>query len=237
MTKKISQLTSASSAAATDLFETESAGGSSFKTTALQIATYMATALASVFAAIGTTITGAGLATGGGSLAANRTITVTAASDAQAIAQAAATVALTPANAASRPAFICNKTADQATISSTTWTKVTWPTEVVDNGSYFASDKWTPPASGLGLCRITAQVLVFNATPTTRLLIGIYKNGSQHRVAETTYSAGGYSAAFISALVQQNGTDYFEIYVNGTSAGTLTVVGDATENFFMGEML
>lgn len=45
-----------------------------------------------------TTITGAGLATGGGSIAANRVITVTGATDAQVLAQAANDVAMTPAN-------------------------------------------------------------------------------------------------------------------------------------------
>lgn len=48
----------------------------------------------------GRTITGTGLATGGGSLAANRTINVAAASGAEALAEALATKALTPASLA-----------------------------------------------------------------------------------------------------------------------------------------
>lgn len=48
----------------------------------------------------GRTITGTGLATGGGSLAANRTINVAAASSAEALAEAPATKAITPASLA-----------------------------------------------------------------------------------------------------------------------------------------
>jgi hypothetical protein len=95
MTKKISALTAASAAAGANELEINEAGTSK-KLTITQIGTFMGT----LFAAIGTTISAAGLATGGGSLAANRTITVTAATTAQAQAMASAAVAVTPANLA-----------------------------------------------------------------------------------------------------------------------------------------
>lgn len=82
--------------------ETDTGTDDSRAITPLKLATRLAAALAGVAASIaalaGRTITGGGLATGGGDLNANRVITVTAASAAEADAGVIATKALTPAS-------------------------------------------------------------------------------------------------------------------------------------------
>ena len=116
------------SAAATDRVPASKTGTKGYLVLS-QVLTYIQTALNSVFAAIGTTISAAGLATGGGSLAANRTITVTAATDTEARAGTSSSVAVTPANLTGRACFSAVKSADQTGILSATFTKVTFNTE------------------------------------------------------------------------------------------------------------
>jgi hypothetical protein len=186
------------------------------------------------------TISASGLATGGGDLSANRTITVTAANDTETRAQSSSAVALTPANLAGRTSFSVNKNGtDQTGIAATTNTKLSFSNERWDTGSAFdnaTNYRWTPPA---GKVRISAQALFTAGTSIGGIyLIMIFKNGSVYRQgAFVTQSAGASIACHVTVLDNANGTDYYEVYVYGSSAGTLTVGGGADVTFFEGEQI
>ena len=234
MTKKISALTAASSAAAANEYEINEAGTSK-KVTGTQIGTLMATLLNATFAAIGTTISAAGLATGGGSLAANRTITVTAASDAEARTGTATNVAVTPANLNARAYFHVTKSADQTGIASATSTLLTWATEAADVGGYFASNAWTPPA---GPVRMSAGLSVSAGLAVAGVLnIHIFKNASNFKGTVGVAVGTGEQGSQITCIDVANGTDAYTVYIYAASAGTLTVRGDAYATYFCGEQL
>ena len=120
------------------------------------------------------------------------------------------------------PAFSVYKTANQTGISNSTYTKVTFDTELFDTNNNFASSRFTPTVAGY--YQINAS-FVYLGTAVTQTVLGLYKNGSL-----LTYSnqygttANNASSINFSAILQANGsTDYFEIYCYMTGTGTLSV--------------
>ena len=111
------------------------------------------------------------------------------------------------------PAFRAHKTSDQS-ISSSTWTKVTFDTEDFDTNSNFASSTFTPTVAGYYL--ISSQVR-FEGTNHNNRFIALYKNGSFNAILHT--DRGSVSSANVtlngSTIAYCNGsTDYLEIYGN-----------------------
>ena len=110
------------------------------------------------------------------------------------------------------PAFSAYLSSTQ-TLSSSTWTKVTFQTEEFDTNSNYDNStnyRFTPTVAGYYQISSFVQV---NSSNTT-IWISIYKNGSTFKQmgnsgAANVGSNGG------SALVYLNGsTDYVEIYAN-----------------------
>jgi len=185
-------------------------------------------------------LAGAGLASASSAdgASANPTITVTAASDAQARAQSSATVALTPANLAGRASFSAHKNGSaQASIASSTNTKLTFGTEVWDVGALFdtTNSRWVPPA---GKVRISACAF-FSAgvTSGSQCNMLIYKNGNVLKVGPLTYPNATTVGVGATCIDDANGTDYYEVYVAAGSGGTLTVSGDTSLTYFQGEQV
>ena len=127
---------------------------------------------------------------------------------------------------------------DQTGIVTATYTKLTFSTEVYDQGGTFdavTNSRWTPPA---GRIRIDAGALFSaNVVDQNDYRIAVYKNGSRFRTATYRSSGTGNISATITIQDLANGTDYYEIFVYGAGTGNKTVEGDATDTYFMGSVI
>jgi hypothetical protein len=121
------------------------------------------------------------------------------------------------------PAFSAYKSAGAGnqSITSATYTKVTFDTEEFDTNSNFASSTFTPTVAGYYQVNSALDVGA-NASTLSRLQISIYKNGGSYKTTAISYGGLTISEAgpTISTVVYCNGsTDYVEIwtYAVGTS--------------------
>jgi hypothetical protein len=131
------------------------------------------------------------------------------------------------------PAFSAYGSAAQ-TVSSATFTKVTLGTEEFDTNNNFASSRFTPTVAGY--YQVTGQISFTSPISITRVIIGIYKNGSIFKygadISTTTFRAQ------VSSLIFMNGTtDYLELYGYMTGAGTLTFNGSGAEDGYFQAVL
>ena len=126
------------------------------------------------------------------------------------------------------PAFSAYASTTQS-ISSATFTKVTFGAEDYDTNSNFASSTFTPTVAGYYQINVTGNYA--GSGSPTRELIALYKNGSVlQRLVD--------SSAFLSILsgsiqVYMNGsTDYLEVYAYMTSTGTTVISSTSTSETF-----
>jgi len=130
------------------------------------------------------------------------------------------------------PSFSVYKGSGQ-TITTATTTKVTWDTEDFDVGSMFASDKFSPTVkgkylltAGIGWAGLLADGSVQN--------IEIYKNGaSAHRIDMSSGGAVSQSS-FVSAVVDNDGNDYFEVYITHNHGSDRNITATQAMTFFTG---
>ncbi len=131
--------------------------------------------------------------------------------------------------------FSAHKNGSAQTISTGVTTKVTFGTELWDTGSFFASNRWTPPA---GTALLSAGLEILIVAGQTVAVMYLYKNGSAyqqvHTVAETSGPAYNVRGTWIA---QCNGTDYFEIFFAHNDVGTVDLQGTSTFTYFSGSMI
>lgn len=145
---------------------------------------------------------------------------------------------VSPAALGPRPIFKATKNGtDQTGIVASTGTKITWSTAAIDTGGHFstADARWTPPA---GFYRFHGQILVTaGLVDAAQSQIRIAKNAAT--VAEYTLRPSGSSGHTLSVdcILEANGTDYFEVWVNLGGTGDKTVSGDPTKSYFEGHPL
>ena len=122
---------------------------------------------------------------------------------------------------------------DQTTISASTFTKVTWPTEEFDTGNYFASDRFTPLTTGKYLLCCTLHM---DSESSALHRLSLYKNGTEFRRVSRNSVVGTLPDSLgLSTIVQANGsTDYFEIFVYHENSVNLTLNGSAALTYFTG---
>jgi len=142
------------------------------------------------------------------------------------------TAAVTLAALGNGPAFSAYYAGAAQSVTSGTFTKALFNTELFDTNSCFASSRFTPTIAGYYQINAT---LNFEGS-TTRCITSIYKNGTEYDrgfdVSVTTVYKGS-----ASAIVYLNGTtDYIEIYafIVGTS---LALGADVTNMQFSGAMV
>ena len=126
------------------------------------------------------------------------------------------------------PAFSAYASSNQ-TISTSTYTKITFDTEEFDTNNNFASSRFTPTVSGY--YQINAYIN-FGSGGTSRAIVQIYKNGSNvKQITDTQATSANQTGG--SALIYMNGsTDYLEIYGWSGSQGTLG--SGSTQTYFQG---
>ena len=138
-------------------------------------------------------------------------------------------------NDGGRIAFRAHKNGtNQIGIASATNTKVTFGTEAFDVGGYYdvATSRFTPPEGTYFLevqCTFSAGIVDGQQTG-----FYIYKNGGfEAQFLEPAYTTGVKTCAG-GAVVEANGTDYFEIYCLANGAGNKNLSGAAYATYFSG---
>ena len=139
------------------------------------------------------------------------------------------------------PAFSAYADATLQTITSGSQQKVLFQVEDFDTDSCFASSRFTPNVEGY--YQLNAEVRLDGSSGTGEIMIVLYKNTSEHKRGTNqsgTSIATNFFAMQVSALVYANGTtDYFEIKVQQTSGGSMTVtaVNNPAITWFNGAMV
>ena len=132
--------------------------------------------------------------------------------------------------AAAAPAFSAYKNTNQS-ITTSTFTKVTFQVEDYDTNNNFASSTFTPTVAGYYM--ISAGYNANGGGTPTRVLLDFYKNGSQlKRVFDV--SSTRVDNASGSILVYFNGTtDYIEAYAYIVATSPVIYNGSA-DTWFSG---
>lgn len=131
----------------------------------------------------------------------------------------------------SAPAFRAYKSSGAQSLTSGTFTKLTFQTVDFNVGNCFNSSTsiFTPTVAGY--YNITAAIGTESSTTVSRVLITVYKNGSSYGnwLQDSSFSSASSNHGYVnngSDLIYLNGTtDYVEIYgyVNGTGIVVGTV--------------
>jgi hypothetical protein len=139
------------------------------------------------------------------------------------------------------PAFSAYAAAILQTIPNNAQTKVLFQTEEFDTNNNYASSRFTPTIEGY--YQLNAEVRLDGASGTGEMMIILYKNGSEYKRGTNqsgTQIASSFWAMQVSSVVYANGTsDYFEIYVQQGSGGSISVtaVNNTAITWFNGCML
>ena len=128
--------------------------------------------------------------------------------------------------------------ADLTGIAPSTFTKIPFPTEVIDEGGKYdaSTSRWTPPA---GLLMIGGQAYLSGGlVDQQQINLAIYKNGSAlaNLDIKATYLTN--PQAVCGQIVDVcDGDDYYELYIWANGAGNKTVGGNAFNTYFYGATL
>jgi hypothetical protein len=140
-------------------------------------------------------------------------------------------------NGVAAPAFSAYKSSNQS-ITSNTWTKITFDTEEFDTANCFTSSTFTPTVAGY--YQVNGAADLFPSTGTaTRSSIRIYKNGGSFYKAgnEVQISNTTEMSCVVSVLIYMNGTtDYLELYALQTGTSP-TVAGSQGLTYFQACLL
>lgn len=130
--------------------------------------------------------------------------------------------------------FRASKDGTDQTVPATTFTKLTFPTEIVDAGGYYdtSTSRFTPPA-GTYLINARAYLTGGIVADTTYTLL-IYKNGSSVSEQDFRSSSTGSIHLATTDLITVDGDDYLEVFCYLTGAGDKTINGTGTYTFFAG---
>lgn len=126
---------------------------------------------------------------------------------------------------------------DQTGVVNATFTKVTFTTEIFDQGSAYdaPNSKWTPP---VGIVQISAGVLcTTNVTDAAIFQFAIYKNGAVFKETLDLAAGAGNKGLSLSLVDQANGTDFYELYIWQNTGSNVTVSGLAVVTFFSGVVI
>jgi len=122
------------------------------------------------------------------------------------------------------------------TITSGSFQKVTFQTEIYDLCGKFASSTWAPET--IGTYQIDAGIRFTTGVDQTRIVIAIYVRGSAVKTVAFNCSGTGEQTISISAQVDtQIITDTIEIYVRQDSGSDKIISSASSETWFMGSLI
>lgn len=142
----------------------------------------------------------------------------------------AAQVGASPAG----PAFSVNKGGtNQIGIVPSTFTLVTWSTEVFDPGGAFAASTFTPAVGGVYM--LAATILWLSGLDDqTRIIISIYKNGAELYRVEGAASGTALQASSIIGVASAQAGDTFDVRCWHNATSNLGLSGDTRYSHFHG---
>ena len=120
------------------------------------------------------------------------------------------------------PLLVAYKDDATQSVSSSTWTKVTFNAEEIDTDGWFASSRYTPQQAGYYYVRAQAYFL---GLQNQVAYIAVWRNGAEYARTSTESVKNSATDLALSGncLVHCNGsTDYFEIYV-WQNGGTVNI--------------
>lgn len=129
------------------------------------------------------------------------------------------------------PIFSAYKSGSAQTISTGTYTKITFESEEFDTNNNFASSRFTPTVAGY--YQINWLINIGSGSGSYEWVASIFKNGVSYKTGldagSLQYGIGG------SALVYLNGTtDYIEIWSYQGSGGNKSIPAYQTGTWFEG---
>jgi hypothetical protein len=128
------------------------------------------------------------------------------------------------------PAFSAYASSAQS-VSSGTFTKVTFSTEDYDTNNNFASSRFTPTVAGY--YQINVNGWFESSSNVTRNIVAIYKNGSSlQRVSDFGVSNAQVGTSGSMVIYCNGSSDYIEVYIWMTATGTLLVGGNISSETF-----
>ena len=133
------------------------------------------------------------------------------------------------------PLFFANKNANQ-TMPDQTDTKVTFPNEMIDTDSAFASDRFTVPTGKAGKYYFFAMVYQTGSTDQSYNSAYLFRNGSVYTRAINRFSGTTALSTSITAIMDLSVGDYVEVYHRQNSGSAQIVNGESQERrtFFGG---
>jgi hypothetical protein len=132
------------------------------------------------------------------------------------------------------PAFSVYASATTS-LAASTFTKISFNTEVFDTNNNFASGTFTPTVAGYYQLNSAIGLGSYVATAT---IVSIYKNGAEFYRGTVQQNTASSVTSLVSGLVFANGsTDYFEIYAFQNSATSQTSSSGITGVWFNGAMI
>ena len=133
------------------------------------------------------------------------------------------------------PAFYVHKNnIHQGNITSATWHKLTWSTEVYDTHNAFASNRFTCPADCAGIYTFKAAARIKFSAVGGETITSIWKNNSEYVRSSLPVLGGGTFVPFVVADVSLAVGDYVEVFVYQSNGVTHTVEGFTFTTFFAG---
>lgn len=151
----------------------------------------------------------------------------------QVYARAATDAALNPALLQSIPCFRANKNnVSQTGIATATDTKITFTNIARNLGGFYddTNSRWVPSA---GPVILQAELLLSGVTDQTQAIATIFKNGGI-ALRGASYASGTSSFARVLFVDIASGTDYYEVYAQGTTATSITCSGIVSFCYFQG---
>jgi len=130
------------------------------------------------------------------------------------------------------PSFLVQKNTNQS-ISSGTWTKLTWETEVYDTNNAFASDKFVAPIAGKYFISASTYIDEIDAGEEASLRFAL--NGTQTNMGRVNGQSGGADLnVFINThyIFSLSVDDYVEVYAQHNEGGTRPAY--SSSSFFSG---
>lgn len=125
---------------------------------------------------------------------------------------------------------------DQAGVATSTWTKVTWVTEVYDTHGGFdlPNNRFLPQVAGKYL--LIQALRINGVVMDKRILSALHKNGVLHVYMGQIHASHTMNLqAMGSAIVEANGsTDYFELFGFHDSGVNKVISGHIASTLFFG---
>jgi len=141
------------------------------------------------------------------------------------------------------PAFFINKQSDQ-TLSSATYTLITFDTEIIDTDNAFASNKFTVP-SGKGGKYVIGSVLLTDANAGSNYeysIIQMRVNGAttHHHITDFRLNNATEISIPVQAIFDLSAGDYVEVYCqisDYSGSPTIDTDGSTFQSYFYGYRL